>query len=128
MKIQGIDFDRQVSQGDVTFTRVDLSDAPARLVEEWRTAKTVEAQRDARGRLIVAHSETGHHHSVGAADARLLECAGGLVCYLSVGEVYADVEHERPFDTHEAIRFIEGVWRSDRQEENGPQGWRPVAD
>lgn len=42
--------------------------------------------------------------------------------------VYADVEHERPGDTHEAIRFIEGVWRGDRQEENGPQGWRRVAD
>ena len=128
MKIQGIDFYNQVPQGDVCFTRVDLPNSIPRFVEEWRSAKTTEARRDVRGRLIVAHSETGHHHSLGAADAKLLECAGGLVAYLSVGEVYADVEHERSFDTHEPVRFTEGVWRIDRQEENGPEGWRRVAD
>ena len=117
MKIQGIDFHQQVSQGDVTFTRVDrLPDG------------VVEVKRDPRGRLLVTHSETGHHHSLVAPDARLLESPGGLVAYLVAGKEYADVEHERSYDTHETVRFIAGIWRVDRQEENSPSGWRRVED
>lgn len=118
MKIQGVNFHRQVSQGDVTFTRID------RLPD----LGLIEAKRDARGRLLIAHSETGHHHSTAAPDARLLESAGGLVAYLVAGGAYVDVEHERSFHTHEALRFVDGIWRVDRQEENSPEGWRRVVD
>jgi hypothetical protein len=61
------------------------------------------------GRIVVGHSETGHHHSIDHTDGVrfLLDPVDPLVCYLMLeGIAYADVVHHRSFDTHETLRLL----------------------
>ena len=51
-----------------------------------------------------------------------------MVCYLVAEGAYADVVHQRPFDTHETLRLDGPVWKVVRQREAAPEGWRQVAD
>lgn len=117
MRIADPNDPRPVPQGDVLFRRVDQ--VPDNVTEKTR--------RNGE-RLIVAHSETGHHHAIEAADVRLFESQGGLVAYLQVSGPYADVEHLRPWNTHETIRLPSGTWEIRRQREHTPEGWRRVED
>lgn len=87
------------------------------------------------GRLIISHSETGHHHAID--DMRVAHFAdpkNPLVCYLQLGdgcESGVDVVHHRAWDTHEALRLLGqpgDVWEVRRQREWTPEGWRRVAD
>lgn len=104
-------------QGDVCFRRVAA--LPADAVEQ----KT-------EGRVVVAHSETGHDHAIGAGEAKLLERAqrNPLVCYLSIAGDHADVVHHRPDHTHETVRLLGGLWEVKRQREWTPEGLRQVQD
>jgi hypothetical protein len=105
------------AQGDVIFRRVDK--IPADVVEQKR----------AKGQPVIAtHSETGHHHVIHAERVRLFGAESSLVAYLQISEPYADVEHLRPYDTHETVRLGEGCWEIRRQREFVPEGWRRVAD
>ena len=106
------------AQGDVLFRRIDK--LPEGAVEE---------KREQGAPIIVTHSETGHHHAIGkAADAHMFTKGDPLVAYLSIGEPYADVEHLRPWDTHETIRLPPGIFEVRRQREHTPEGWRRVED
>ncbi len=87
--------------------------------------------------VIVAHSETGHHH-VATVEA------GDLVHYTSddvlrsfiVAPPGQDVTitHQRAWDTHEALKLLgdeqggEVIWEIRRQREYTPEGWRRVED
>ena len=102
-------------QGDVMFVRVAALPEGAQLREEI-------------GRIVVAHSETGHHHVAVADKIRLYGTDDPMVCYLVCESAYADVVHERPFDTHETLRLPAGTWEVRRQREHTPEGWRRVAD
>jgi len=97
----------QAFQGDVMFRK--------------RTAPIpTDAKQQATEEIIVAHSETGHHHVAEATmDPRL--------SFLSVPK-YADIVHKRDFDTHETIRLDAGDWDVVRQKEWFPEGVRTVAD
>lgn len=93
-------------------------------------AKAVEVKRDG-ARIIVAHSETGHHHAVDDMLTKHFEVPGDpMVCYLQVsGNV--DLVHHRAFDTHEALRLLGkkgDVWEVKRQREGGLESWRRVED
>lgn len=94
-------------------------------------AQIAEAER-VDGLLIVGHSETGHHHVVEAADARLIETADPLVCYLVAEGAYADLVHQRDHDRHLTLRldFGEGggARKIVRQREMSPSGWVRAAD
>lgn len=80
------------------------------------------------GKHVVAHSETGHHHWI-QADGRVEMFSGPdpFTCYLRVAG-FADVQHARPFDTHETMRLGEGTWCVRRQREYTPEGYRRVED
>lgn len=88
------------------------------------------------GRAVVAHSETGHHHVAEPAkggEVALFSSSNPLVSYLRVRGTYADVVHERPWDTHETLRLLndgqeEVYWEIRRQREHSPEGWRRVED
>ena len=103
-------------QGDVAFVRV-------------RKGKRGAEMPRTEGRLIVAHSETGHHHEL-VGEARMFEACerDPLVCFLSIDGDHADVVHHRPFDTHETLRLLKGDWKVVRQREYTPEGWRRVED
>jgi|SRR5690606_10829787 len=103
----------QAAQGDVMFLRVDKIPETAQKEEK-------------NGDLIIAHSETGHNHSITAdTDAHLFkEPSDPLTCYLMVASDFADVVHHRSFDTHETVRLPKGLWKIRRQREHTPQGRR----
>lgn len=107
--------EHQAAQGDVLFRRIDRVPQDARRIER-------------RGPIVVAHSETGHHHAIDDTGVMLYEPADPLVCYLHITGEWADVVHQRPFDAHATIRLRCGVWEARRQREHTPEGWRRVED
>jgi hypothetical protein len=108
---------RLAAQGDVLFRRIP--ELPARVIE-----------RRTDGPLVVAHSETGHHHVIDEPGVALFEDVerNSLICFLRVDGPSADVRHLRPYDTHETLRLCRGVWEVRRQREWSPEGWQPVLD
>lgn len=107
---------KQAAQGDVLFTRVDAM--PGGLTEAKREG----------GLLVVAHSETGHHHGFASKDARLFEVPNDpFTCYLQLSDS-CELQHFRPHDTHESILFGAGVYLVRRQREYTPEGYRMVCD
>jgi len=104
-------------QGDVMFRRVSVL-----------PTDTVEQKTD--GRIVVAHSETGHHHALEPGAAKMFERIerDPMVCFLSIDGKYADVVHHRPHDTHETVRLLKGIWEVRRQREWTPEGLRRVED
>lgn len=110
--------EKQGAQGDVLFRRIDK--LPEGLV----------AQKRGPVGLVVAHSETGHHHVIPQETVHHYaqpSSGDALVTYLNV-DTFADVVHLRPFDTHETIRLGAGAWEVRRQREHTPEGWRRVED
>lgn len=111
------------AQGDVMFRKV--TKLPDGLVEE-----------SAKGPIVVAHSETGHHHSIDEWDGvKLFRKPGDpMVCFLQLqGVDHADVVHHRSFDTHETVRLLgcpgkTTTFEVRRQREYTPEGWRRVED
>jgi hypothetical protein len=112
------------AQGDVLFRRVPS--VPKTAVKRKRS-----------GALVVAHSETGHHHSIADKAVSHFEVPGdSLVCYLRLDDGLGDlggvdVVHHRAWDTHEAMRLLGkpgDVWEVRRQREWTPEGWRRVED
>lgn len=77
---------------------------------------------------IVAHSETGHHHSFDDnAAVFVYSTPDELVSYLKVTKP-AVLRHRRDFDTHEEVLFDAGTYEIRRQREHAPEGWRKVVD
>lgn len=108
------------AQGDILFRRVDK--LPAGFEPQKPGAQ-----------IVVAHSETGHHHTVQADGVvHYVGPANPMICYLQLATVkHADVVHHRPFDTHATMRLLGGpgsIWEVRRQREWSPTGWRRVQD
>lgn len=105
------------AQGDVFFVRVD------------EIPKEMKPKKAEKGQHIVAHSETGHHHTIQADGVVLYQGPNDpFTCFLRVDASFADVVHQRPFDTHETLRLGEGLWKVRRQREYTPEGLRRVED
>lgn len=112
-------FTTACAQGDVHFTKV--AGLPKGMVEA----------RPKDGRVIVAHSETGHNHEGSAQHFTMYEDPNNpLRCFLLVPEIAGDavIVHKRPFDTHDPIAFKPGVYEVRRQREYVPEGFRRVED
>lgn len=110
-----ISFKTQCAQGDVLFRRVEKVPAGAKSMPR-------------NGAVVVAHSETGHHHAFPTGSSvELFTTTDPLVCYLRC-EQSSVLEHLRPFDTHESISFSPGCYEVRRQREWTPEGWRRVED
>jgi len=77
---------------------------------------------------IVGHSETGHHHTINQAGVRFYESDNPTLCYLAVDSEFADLVHNRSFDTHQTLRIPHGIFEIRRQQEYTPEGWRQVID
>jgi hypothetical protein len=110
-------FNNDAAQGDIYIRVVDAIPPGA-------------VRRESKGgRVIVAHSETGHHHYLVAAGVEVWESPSDpLTCYLRVDAPSALLEHARPWDTHEALELRRGIYEIRRQEELTPEGWVRVQD
>jgi hypothetical protein len=106
------------AQGDVLFRRI--AHFPAGVAERKRRGES----------LVVAHSETGHHHAIDDPEVRFFQRLGhdGMVSFLSVDGEFADVVHHRPHDTHETLRLPRGNWEVRRQREWTSHGPWQVED
>lgn len=117
-----IEIKKFAAQGDVLLRKI--AKLPAAAVEQKRN-----------GPLVVAHSETGHHHAIDSKAIRHFEVPNSpLVCYLQMDtgcEAGIDVVHHRAWDTHETLRLLGkpgDVWEVRRQREWTPEGWVRVSD
>lgn len=113
-------FQTCAAQGDVIFIRIN---------ELPKNTKPVSPED---GKLIITHSETGHHHSMvlDRVDDPAVEMFTGnnpLIAWLKVNRPTA-LNHERPHDTHESIMFEPGIYEIRRQREYTPEGFRQVQD
>ena len=110
------------AQGDVMIVKVES------IPDGLREVKRV------HGKLIVTHSETGHHHTISRPKVTMYEDPQDpLVAWLEVhGEEnlpqIAELVHERNYDTHETLELPVGKWQIRRQREYSPEGWRMVQD
>ena len=81
--------------------------------------------------LIVAHSETGHHHVIDMQRFKqadlLINKANEFCGRLVLGED-VDVDHLRGFDTHETIKLPKGKYVLRYRREYTPEGLRRVMD
>ncbi len=115
-------FQKVCAQGDVLFRKVAA-------IPEAAVAAVPNG-----GELIIAHSETGHHHCMAIdreSDTPSVEMFSDkenpLLAWIKVNRPTA-LEHRRSFDTHEPIMFAPGIYEIRRQREYVPEGWRHVMD
>ena len=109
-------FQDSAAQGDILIRRITEIPRDAVL------------QEPDKGRHVVAHSETGHHHTIQSSGVNFYHAANDpMVMFLAV-ENEADLIHNRSFDTHEPLRIGKGTYEIRRQREYTPEGWRRVAD
>ncbi len=107
---------RIAAQGDVLFRRVE-------------SVPVTHSADKSDGRIIVTHSETGHHHAIDDVGVVMFSSpTDPFVCYLQIAGEHADVVHHRSFDTHETLRLLKGNWEVRRQREHTPEGFRRVED
>ena len=90
-------FTKIAAQGELTITRI--SRAPM---------KRGEVVAPVNGRLIVGHSETGHHHVVDA-DCAMLTRVDEYTAYLDVKKP-TQIDHLRSHDTHPSISLQPGMY------------------
>ena len=108
-------FKKMAAQGDVVFRKIDKLPTNATPLEN-------------KGPVIVALSETHHHHMFSKdSGVTMYEIGDPMICYLRV-ESASLLEHHRPFDTHESISFSPGIYEVRRQREYTPEGFRRVED
>jgi len=104
------------AQGDAMLKRID------KLPSGLTKAKSKD------GKFIVAHSETGHNHTVLERSAQLLiDQTNEFIAYLQVEED-TELTHERSFDTHESLLLTPGIYEIRRQREYTPEGYRKAQD
>ncbi len=107
---------KNAAQGDVRFLRVDALPDCAKKTDD----------------KVIAHSETGHHHTVSMGD--VYTTADPMISYLVLTDKPAEVVHHRSWDTHETLRLLndesrgETIWEIRRQREYTPWGERMVVD
>lgn len=111
-----ITFKTVCAQGDVYFRRVDALPAGAVIVPPEK------------GRVVVAHSETGHDHTMLAERVKQYRIPDSIMDLFLVVDAPTPLEHHRPHDTHEAIMFEPGIYHVRRQREYVPEGFRRVED
>ena len=90
-------FNRVSAQGELTITKLDKS--PKNIGEPVAPV---------HGKLIVGHSETGHHHVVDA-DCAVLTRIDVFTAYLNVSKL-TQITHQREYDTHPPIELQPGMY------------------
>lgn len=110
-------FTKAAAQGDIWFIRVN-DPLPADAIEVLPE----------NGELIVTHSETGHHHVMNPANAKMYRKPNDDYETILVIERPTTLDHKRTFDTHESILFDAGTYKARRQREYTPEGFRRVED
>lgn len=122
-------FQHTAAQGDIIF--VKLSETAHRDMISLRATPAqqmaMQPVKPDNGVLVLAHSETGHHHVMtvdrmpdGSDTVEMYRLPDSIYdCFLVVKEPTA-LTHLRDFDTHEPILFEPGTYQAKRQREYVP--------
>lgn len=120
-----------VPQGDVLIIRREAG---------FRLPAGLEEVPPENGLVIVAHSETGHHHAIDVdatnpGAVTLFRVPGDqMTTYLRLRTPRAEIRHHRAWDTHETLETLahegegETIFEIKRQQEPTPDGWAKVQD
>jgi hypothetical protein len=115
-------FNKVCAQGDIYITR---------LPDDFKLPTDAVEQLPENGKLIITHSETGHHHVMDILEkpkVKMYTLPDSIMdCLLIVNDTVA-LEHLRAYDTHESIEFKPGNYKVRRQREYTPEGFRKVED
>ncbi|MBO9380074.1 hypothetical protein GG804_25220 [Sphingomonas histidinilytica] len=116
------DFDtsrKSHAQGDVYLIPIVAIPAEA-------LAQPVEAEA---GKLIVTHSETGHHHIVmERPDVKMFRGMDMFRDFLLIENNPATLEHLRDHHTHAPQEIQPGAYLIQRQRQPSPEGWQRASD
>ena len=94
------------AQGEITIRRI--GDVPDKIGMTGYTAMKSED-----GKFVIGHSETGHHHVIGAQGASvdvLDRPPEGMRILRAILQNPTVLEHQRPHDTHEPIMLDPGEY------------------
>lgn len=84
------------------------------------------------GKLIIAHSESMHHHCIDIKRSKnvqlLIDQTNELIGLLKIEGVPVDLEHLRANDTHDTFRISEGDYIVKYHAQETPDGWARVID
>ena len=110
----------QQRQGECLFIQVESFE------DSDNDYKTVEPEN---GKLIVAHSETGHHHVIERSKSAdlLISKTNQFIGRLVVND-NCEVKHLRSFDTHKTLELPKGKYVLRYRREYTPEGLRRVQD
>lgn len=112
----------QQRQGECLFIQVDEFDD---------SADNYQTMQPEQGHLIVAHSESGHHHVIDISRSKqadlIIHKTNNLIGRLVLGED-VEVEHLRSFDTHKTLKLPAGKYVLRYRREYTPEGLRRVQD
>lgn len=111
-------FNKVCAQGDVMIIRID------------RAPDLTDYQEvpHENGRVIVTHSETGHHHVLDRPSGKMFTHKDDrLKSFLVLSET-TNLVHLRENHTHESITMPPGNYKVIRQREYTPEGYRQVQD
>ena len=110
---------RMAAQGDLLFVRI-------------KSIPTNVQKLPSNGRLIVGHSETGHHHLVktreGSKDIDIFIDPDNSSTRYVASESRMTIAHDKSFDRHEDIDLDPGIWEVRQQREWAPEGMKKVVD
>src|SRR5512139_1109831 len=96
-------FKKMAAQGDILIMRIDkLPDGVVPVAPEG-------------GRIIVTHSETGHHHVMLAERTKAYKLPDSIMDIFLAVEQGDVLEHLREHDTHEPIGLNPGIYHVRRQ-------------
>lgn len=112
-------FQNPCNQGEVRFYRLsDDTIIPERAVRIEPVGN----------RVVIAHSETGHHHAMTAERTEAYRLPDDILACLMVVRDPDELIHLRDFDTHEPIAFPPGNYLARRLREYTPEGFRGQMD
>lgn len=110
-------FNKMAAQGDFVITKIDaLPEGLKEVAPE-------------KGRFVIAHSETGHHHVMEATKVTAFEKQDKdiFTMFLQV-DAPSPIEHLRHSHTHEGIMVQPGIYKISRQRQATPTGWMKAQD
>lgn len=112
----------QQRQGEALFIMVD---------DFTDNDKDYESVKPEGSNLIIAHSETGHHHVIDISKSKqadfLINKTNQFMARLVLGDD-CYVDHLRGFDTHETLKLPKGKYVVRYAREYSPEGLRKVMD
>lgn len=117
-----------IAQGDILFVPVSaIADGQFKLESEQ--ISITEARKSENGRLIVGHSETGHHHYVDpTTNGAMLFATNQQFVTVLKAPTPVTVKHDRGWDTHNDVVLPAGDWAVIKQRERRPNAWIAARD